>query len=132
MWLLLICHKRSTKRCANLRKQSEEGLVCEGYGMNSPLLKGLVALVPACMLLSGSAVLFFRAKTPAAFLQLFGAGCLIVVALAHVCEAVYLFPWMHQGLEHSIGHYLDLSSAILGLTLFPAGYLFYALGRRHV
>lgn len=99
--------------------------------MNSTLLKGLVALVPTCMLLSGSAVLFFRAKTPAAFLQLFGAGCLTVVALAHVCEAVQLFPWMHWGLEHSLGHYLDLSGAILGLTLFPGGYLFYALSLRH-
>jgi hypothetical protein len=26
---------------------------------------------------------------------------------------------MRWGLEHSIGHYLDLSGAVLGLTLFP-------------
>ena len=31
------------------------------------------------------------------------------------------------GLEHSAGHYLDLWSAVLGLTLFPVGYLFHAL-----
>jgi hypothetical protein len=34
---------------------------------------------------------------------------------------------MHWGREHSVGHYLDLTSAVLGLTLFPLGYLFYAI-----
>jgi len=38
---------------------------------------------------------------------------------SHVSEALHLFPgW---GLEHSAGHYLDLSSAVVGLTLFPVG-----------
>ena len=32
-----------------------------------------------------------------------------------------LFPLMHWGMENSAGHYVDLSSAILGLTLFPVG-----------
>jgi hypothetical protein len=30
---------------------------------------------------------------------------------------------VHWGDEHSIGHYLDIASAGLGLTLFPLGYL---------
>lgn len=30
-------------------------------------------------------------------------------------------------LEHSVGHYLDLWGAVLGLTLFPIGYLLHAL-----
>jgi hypothetical protein len=60
-------------------------------------------------------------------LQLFGAGCLLVVVLAHVSEALHLFPSMGWGLEHSTGHYLDLWSAIFGLTLFSIGYLFHAL-----
>jgi len=87
----------------------------------------LAALVPACMLFAGSAVLFFRGKTVWSFLQLLGAACLVVVVLAHVSEALSLFPWMHWGLEHSAGHYLDLGSAVLGLTFFPVGYLFHAL-----
>ena len=91
------------------------------------LIRTLVALVPACMLFSGSLVLFFRGKTVCSFLQLLGAGCLVVVVLTHVSEALHLFPWMHWGLEHSAGHYLDLCSAVLGLTLFPVGYLFHAL-----
>ncbi len=37
---------------------------------------------------------------------------------------------MQWGHENSVGHYLDLSSAVLGLTLFPLGYLFQALAPR--
>lgn len=98
--------------------------------MNSTLLKALVALAPACMLLSGSLVLFFRGRTVCFFLQLLGAGCLAVVVLTHVFEALHLFPWMHWGLEHSVGHYLDFCSALLGFTLFPSGYFFYALRKQ--
>lgn len=95
--------------------------------MNATLLKGLIALGPACLLFSGSVVLFARRKTVCSALQLLGGGCLVVVILTHVCEALDLFPWMHWGLEHSVGHYLDLLSAVLGLTLFPVGYLCSAL-----
>ncbi|MEY2491389.1 MAG: hypothetical protein QOH24_340, partial [Verrucomicrobiota bacterium] len=58
------------------------------------------------------------------FLELVGAGCLVIVGLCHVCEALHLFPFMHWGLKPSVGHYLDFWSCVLGLTLFPAGYLF--------
>jgi hypothetical protein len=98
--------------------------------MSAALLKGLVALVLATMLFSGSLFLFFRGKTVCSLLQLLGAGCLVVVVLTHVCEALHLFPWMHWGLEQGIGHYLDFWSAVLGLTLFPVGYLFHALRKR--
>ncbi len=37
--------------------------------------------IAACVLFSGSAVLFFTGKTVSSLLQLFGAGCLVVVAL---------------------------------------------------
>src|SRR6266700_7863550 len=94
--------------------------------MNSALLKGLIALVPACTLFFGSIVLFFRRKKFFCLLQLIGAGCLVTVVFAHICEALGLFPWMHWGLKGSVGHYLDFWSATLGLTLFPAGYLFNA------
>ena len=69
--------------------------------MNVTLLKALVALVPACMLFSGSIVLSLRRKTISSFLQALGAGCLVVVALTDVSEALHLFPWMRFGLEHS-------------------------------
>ena len=63
-------------------------------------------------------------------LQLIGAGCLVVVVLTHVAEALELFPDMGWGLPTSPGHYLDLVSAILGGTLLPLGFLGNAIARR--
>ncbi len=99
--------------------------------MNATLSKTLVALVPAGILFSGSMLLFLKGKTVCSFLQLLGSGCLVMVVLTHLCETLHLFPWMHWGSEHSVGHYLDLWSAVLGLTLFPIGYLRHALAKRH-
>lgn len=91
------------------------------------LIRALAASVPACMLFAGSLVLFTKRKSAPSLLQLLGAACLGVVVLAHVTEALHLFPWMHWGRERGVGHYLDLGSAILGLALFPVGYLLHAL-----
>ena len=99
--------------------------------MNATLAKALVALVPAGILFVGAVLLFLREKILGSFLQLLGAGCLVVVVLAHIAEALHLFPWMHWGEEHSVGHYIDLGSAVLGLTLFPMGYLLHALTKRN-
>ena len=98
--------------------------------MNLTLLKALVALMPVGMLFLWSVVLFSRGKTLCSFLQLLGAGGLMVVILTHISEALHLFPWMHWGLPNSVGHYLDLGSAVLGLALFTVGYLCHALTRR--
>lgn len=94
------------------------------------LLKALICLVPVCLLILGSAVLWFRDRTLYACLQLLGAGCLAVVVLTHIAESLNAFPRMRWGQPNSLGHYLDLVSAILGFTLFPIGYCFYALGQR--
>jgi hypothetical protein len=93
-------------------------------------LRPLIALVPMILLVSGAVALFSKTGTMSALLQLLGAGCLIVVVLAHICEALDVLPWMGWGLPNSIGHYLDLGSAAFGLTLFPIGYLWHALTRR--
>ena len=91
----------------------------------------LTALVPAGILFVGSVVLFLKEKTFACFLQLVGAVCLVVVVLTHVIEAFRLFPSMHWGHEHGVGHYIDFVSAIVGLSLFPIGYLLHSLTTRH-
>ncbi len=83
--------------------------------------------VPASLLLAGSIVLFFRERSASSFLQLLGAGGSALVVLAHFAEAFDLLPWMRWGFDNSPGHYLDLGSAALAVTLFPAGYLIYAL-----
>ena len=56
--------------------------------------------------------------------QVLGAATMVVAVLTHVFEALHWFPWMQWmqwGQEDSIGHYVDLSSAVLGGTLFPVG-----------
>jgi hypothetical protein len=98
--------------------------------VNVTLAKALLALVPTSMLIAGSGSMFFRGKTRSSFVQLIGASGLIVVALAHICEALHLLPWMGWGLENSAGHYLNLASALIGITLFPVGYLAFALSKR--
>jgi hypothetical protein len=97
--------------------------------VSGTLLKALVGLVPATVLFTGALALFSRERNFCSFLQLMGAGSLVVVVLSHVAEALRLFPSMHWGQEQSVGHYLDLWSAVLGLTLFPAGYLLQTLAR---
>jgi hypothetical protein len=99
--------------------------------VSTTLPKALIAFLPVSALLAGSAVLFLRSKSLGVFLQLSGAVCLFVVVLIHVCEALALFPSMHWGRPRSAGHYIDLSFAVLGLILFPVGYLFHALARRN-
>jgi hypothetical protein len=98
--------------------------------MSATLVRAVVALVPVCMLFAGAVFFFVTEKSAGSLLQLVGAGCLLAVILTHIFEALRLFPWMQWGVEHSVGHYLDFWSAVLGLTLFPAGYLLQALTKR--
>ncbi len=98
--------------------------------MNITLLKALAASVPICVLFFWLVAVFFRERTLCSFLQLLGAGGLIVVILTHVSEALYLFPWMRWGLPNSVGHYLDFGSVVGGLTLFSVGFLCHAITRR--
>jgi hypothetical protein len=99
--------------------------------MNPTAIRAVVALLPASILFSGSLLLFARKVAASSSLQLLGAGCLLIVAVAHLCEGLHWLPWMRWGMEHSAGHYLDLTSAVLGLTLFPIGYLLHAIANRH-
>ena len=64
------------------------------------------------------------------FMQLVGSSFLGVVVLTHVAERFGLFPAMGWGRPNTVGHYLDLTSAALGLTLLPVGYICSALVRR--
>jgi hypothetical protein len=80
--------------------------------MNTTLLRSLLALIPVVLLISGAALLFLRDKRTYSLLQFFGAGCLLLVVLTHICEALRLFPGMHWGEDNSVGHYINLGSAI--------------------
>ena len=76
------------------------------------LIKALVALVPVSLLLVYSVAVLVSRNTVPAVLQLVGATCLVVVVLAHVAEALHLFPAMRWGEPDSVGHYIDLSSVV--------------------
>jgi len=91
--------------------------------MNSTLVKALLAFVPASGLLVYSVIAFAKhPRLPASF-QLLGSGCLVIVVLTHVCEALGLFPSMRFGEPDSAGHYIDLAASVLSVILLPAGFL---------
>jgi hypothetical protein len=98
--------------------------------MNATLIKALIALVLGGLLLPRAIALFRRERTLFPLLQLVGAASLIVVVLTHIFEALRAFPSMGWGRENSVGHYVDLCSAILAVTLFPLGFLMHTLKTR--
>jgi hypothetical protein len=87
--------------------------------MSITLLKALVALVPTSLLLSASVVLFLKRKTTSSLLQLLSAGCLVIVMLTHVCEALQLFPWMHWGANMALVIIWMPPALLLVLRCFP-------------
>ena len=52
---------------------------------------------------------------------LFGSICLLVLVPTHIAEKFHIFPEMGWGLPNSVGHYLNLVSAVLGITLLLLG-----------
>lgn len=98
--------------------------------MRAGLLRVLVVMVPVGILFLASTIMFAREKRAWSLLQLLGACGVVIVLLAHLCEELQIFVGMQWGQEHGAGHYLDLSGAILGLVLFPLGYLLHALSMR--
>jgi hypothetical protein len=96
--------------------------------MNVTLVKALVIAVPVVAVIAWSGITFVRRRTLFSCLQLIGAGCLLVVVLTHICEAFHLLPWMRWGEPNSVGHYVDLSGAVLGITLVPLGYVLHRRG----
>jgi protein-S-isoprenylcysteine O-methyltransferase Ste14 len=86
------------------------------------LEKAVVLALPLALLLGFSIVRLARARTLSAWLQLLGAGCLLVVVLTHVAEALHIVPSMGWGEPHSLGHYADFASALLGITLLLAAF----------
>ena len=89
--------------------------------MTPMLITILRALIPIGVLTVASIIMFTKEKRVWSILQLLGATGMVLVVLAHVSEALPIFPRMKWGQAHSIGHYLDLSGAIVGITLFTLG-----------
>lgn len=75
-----------------------------------------------CVVCAVSARSFVKEKTALAMTQLVGAGFLLVVVFAHVCEASGFFPSLGWGRPTTVGHYIDFVSAIAGSILMVLGY----------
>lgn len=84
------------------------------------------------MVFAGAIGLHRVRKSTWSLLQVIGAGGFVIVALTHVAEAQHALPWMRWGRPDSPGHYLDLVSAVMGVTLFPVGYLGAAVSYRRL
>src|SRR5262249_45430956 len=80
------------------------------------LIRAFVMLVPslAFALWSGNALM--RTRTPGARLRFTGAMCLVVVVFTHIAEGLNAFAFRDWGQSQSASHYLDLFSAIAGVT----------------
>jgi hypothetical protein len=89
--------------------------------MNVAALRSFLALAAASALLTGSALLFRRQRNTGSRLLLLATICFVVVALSHVFEALAILPTAGWGRPHSVGHYIDLIAAVLGLSLAVAG-----------
>jgi hypothetical protein len=97
--------------------------------MSTVVLKGLLALVAACIFVGVSLTLSLTRRTLGSTLQALGLICFGVVALTHAFEAFAIFPTLGWGQPHSVGHYVDLVAALSGVALTLAGF---ALRQRDV
>ena len=83
--------------------------------------------IPVCIAVGASIASFVEEKTGMALTQLVGASFLLVVIFAHVSEAFGFIASLGWGRPNTLGHYIDLVSAIAGAILLPIGYF----GRRY-
>lgn len=70
-----------------------------------------------------SAIQFARERAVSRGLRLIGSTFLLVVVASHLAEKFEWFAGMGWGLPDRPGHYIDLVSAILGVSLFAGGSL---------
>jgi hypothetical protein len=91
--------------------------------MSAGLERALVALALVTALLLVSAIRLSRTRSLSARVQLLGALSMLVVVFTHIAEALRLFPTMGWGEPHSVGHYIDLASAVTGIALLSAAFL---------
>jgi hypothetical protein len=89
--------------------------------MAGTLIRAAVVPIPVLLLMAYSVLRFLRQRVVGSVLEAFGAACLTLVVLTHVAEGLNVFPRMRWGQPDSVGHYVDLCSAVLGLTLTPVG-----------
>ena len=83
--------------CERLKRAAELCVTASAFRHSAKMSQGSYAIllgigISTCVLFSSSLVLFFRERTVWSLLQLFGAGCLLVVLLTHVFERFTCSP----------------------------------------
>jgi hypothetical protein len=91
--------------------------------MSVAVLKGLLALVATCVFLSVSLILFRTRRNFGSTLLGLGIGSFAVMASTHAFEAFSILPALGWGHPHSVGHFIDLVAALLGVTLVTTSFL---------
>jgi len=89
--------------------------------MSAAVLKGLLALVAACVFFGISSVLFLTHPNLASTLFALGNICFGVLMLMLAFEALDIFPTLGWGQPRSLGSYIDLIVTVSGVALIVAG-----------
>jgi hypothetical protein len=91
--------------------------------MNAILGKAIlvVVLMGSVCVITGRT--YVRTRATGALLEAIGAAGLAMLGVTHLCEGLHILPWMRWGIDGSPGHYLNLASVAIGLTLLPIGYV---------
>jgi len=105
-------------------------LVFRACGALAAAVKGSLALAAACVFLGVAAVLLLTRRSLGAALQALGVACFGVMALTHVFEAFSILPALGWGQPHGAGHVIDLTAALLGVTLMTISFLLRRWNRR--
>jgi hypothetical protein len=98
--------------------------------MDQAALKGLLALPVTLALVAASGFLYHTRSTAGRVLQSLGLACFAIVALTHFFEVLAVFPAAGWGQARSIGHFIDVAAAFLGLTLVLVGLVVQFVQRR--
>lgn len=84
--------------------------------MNGTLWRATVGAFLVIGLLLYSIVALTRRQTLQRWLTFLGSVCSMIVVVTHLCEGLQMFRDMRWGAPDSPGHYLDLSSALIGVA----------------
>ena len=92
--------------------------------------RSIVALALSLAFVGGIAFQYRTRRSAPVGLLLVAALCFVGVATMHVFEAFGIFSAVGWGQPNSVGHYLDLSAAMLGVTLLVTAMLLFWIRRR--
>jgi hypothetical protein len=98
--------------------------------MNPTLGRAIIVLVLMGSVCVITARAFLRTRATASLLELNGAVGLAMLGVTHLCEGLQILPWMRWGIGGGPGHYVNLASLAIGVTLLPLGYVLARRDRR--